>query len=495
MTTLKNIHKPVLIGLSVAILAVPLWGRIKSHPDHYFEAARRAIAKKTAPSWYDTSDMKRFICLRVERIKAIGRIFAVKGDISPTLNLPSEPMLDPVTGIMFVLGLCFCTLTPLRERHTFMVIGVYLAMIMGGLFPHNFDVRRLITLIPIIYVIIALFTSGLRSFFNPPKRRVTWFLFHVVMIAIVFICTILNCNLFFNKQIESPRVRRAYKNEYTAMSTLIRNKPDNMFFIIASQSIDNFFLTTIYRWYGGPDKQGTVVRNPQFISALARLANFKSDVCVMIPDRYGNTFQGLSGTLHQEFPLATEESYTQDLSNGNWTWSVVTIPRGSISPPEDNLQILEGFAKIIDGGKYVKIRDFAGASPYWKITGENQLLTWLTEPPQLQLPAEFLFIGKVKNAIPSASLKLSVDQAPIFSLPVADLSYPSQFEKEGYELQIIPFIGRHAKGFFCKLQVPAKDITPGTPLSLSLKMTNGGDSSWFALRGVANAWDFTKHSW
>ncbi len=59
------------------------------------------------------------------------RMFHVEGDWNPRHNLPGEPMLDPITGVLFLMGLVYALRHMRDHRYGLLVIGVTVPLLGG----------------------------------------------------------------------------------------------------------------------------------------------------------------------------------------------------------------------------------------------------------------------------------------------------------------------------------------------------------------------------
>lgn len=486
---LKNAYKPVIVILALLVLAIPLIGKLKTMPGFYFEAANRAIAVRTDPSWYDTSDMRQFLQKRIERIRMASQIFTVKGEVVATFNKPSEPMLDPYTGIIFVLAVGFCTLTLLRERHTFIIICFYSSMAMGFLFPHNFDVRRMITLIPQVYALVGLVVLAMWRFAARGNRKTGQAVVTIAMCAVSLLALGYNHDLFFNKQITDPDIRKFFWNEYTEMITRVHQLPKGSFAMLVSKGITNFFLPNDYKWLRGFETRGMVVEDPSRAIALARLIRNSSNVSVIISDKHGYDVKGFTGELKAEFPVMVEERFAKDMWGGRWTWAVFHIP----SKGREGSATVEGYLKITGSPASVSVVDSRGKTKAWKESGVGKEITWETGIAPEEQVAEYLFAGSSGAGGKFAMAELSVNGHPALEFELGYNSHIKRWEKKGYVLEIIPVRTFRGQNSIYHLTVPAGVVVPGEGSEISVKITQGGKDTWFAIHDRGDCWSFSDY--
>jgi hypothetical protein len=239
-----------LAGLGISAFVVvaaipPLAVRVYTdpHPNYsYFEAARRSLANRT----YYTSDVRDFVAQRLERARAAAAIFLHHGDDSPTFNADGAPMLDPVTGTLFVAGLLYATCFPSR-RHNGYFVAVGVILFAGGtIFVQNLDVRRLQGIIPLVCLFAALCVDRLLAEAEAAGRIARGILTLVGGAAAAFALW-WNYDLFFNKIAGDALVRAAFHNEYMELIRLARRDLPGHYFVVLSD-LPNFFTESDYRW-------------------------------------------------------------------------------------------------------------------------------------------------------------------------------------------------------------------------------------------------------
>lgn len=485
----QNIHKPVLLILGLLVPLFPLLGRIENMPPGaYFEAAGRAI--KSDPYWYDTSNMDRFLKLRLDRIRDASRMISLNWT---ACSMPGEPMLDPLVAITVILGGGFCTLTFLRERHTFLVIVLYITMLMGFVFPHNLDGVRMITLIPLLYTLLCLFAFWLWQFFCMKGGRMTRICFYAGMIAMCVGSFRYNYDFFFGKLISDPAVRRTFRNEYTAMISLIHRIPEHSFAIIVTRHIENFFHPCDFEWLRGHEVAGAVINQPAVAIALSHIISETSAVTI-ISHNHEYDIDNIITRVKNEFPDVEEKWVSMDLMNGEWRWAVLNIPMIRKGEAND-VQRLEGYARIIGKAESVNRGSFTTWMKTWRVSGEGRTLSWRTEEAAESKETEYLFTGASDSAEGSTEALLSVNGDAVLTFEIGDDLPPTRWEADGYILDAVPLKWFRGSTVFYRLTVPEDDIEPGEATELSVTITGGGRDAWFSLYDQNDCWDFYAKRW
>jgi hypothetical protein len=167
-------------------------------------------------------------------------LFNYKGESWPAVNIPSAPMLDPITAVLLVLAFGYCTLTFWRKDHLVLLTWFGGILLGGGLFAGVFQTHRLAMAIPVIFLIIASLleqiqrsTTGQQpesasnpsvSILSRPKDVIA----HLPLIALtllLILAAIINYDLFFNHQIHRQDVRTEYDSDTATVASAIANLP------------------------------------------------------------------------------------------------------------------------------------------------------------------------------------------------------------------------------------------------------------------------------
>lgn len=209
-----SIGAPILVAAMILATAFPLVGLLGESglKGYYLEAADRSLANKD----YYTDDTERFVEQRVQRIIDVGRTFMHIGDGSLTFNSPGQPMLDPVVATLFVVGLLIAVVRPGRYHAGFFLIMLVVLLAGGTVFVQNLDIRRLqgITILIVYFAGLALEYAASRPTGAASLRRVT--LTAVMGIAVIGVFG-WSYRTYFVEMAQSPSVKRAFRDHYTAM--------------------------------------------------------------------------------------------------------------------------------------------------------------------------------------------------------------------------------------------------------------------------------------
>lgn len=214
-------------------------------------------------------DVTKLVALtlqRLDRLKAVALIFTHKGAPDAALNLPGEPMLDPVSGVLFALGIVYSVLTFFRPYRLWFLLWVAIVVWVGAVFPLNLYIGRFGNLIPLIFIFISFTVGDLSSWvarrWGKNGRRLI--IASLVLLAIA--AFVLNFYTLFGRQISDPRVRREYQNRVLPLCKYAASLSSDTYLYVwdRDQLLDYVFLPSDYSW-ACHDVQGEAVSSMESV--------------------------------------------------------------------------------------------------------------------------------------------------------------------------------------------------------------------------------------
>ncbi len=243
----------VLFGVFLAGPVVVLVNQLRSDPAYFLEAFYRSYANKQ----YYVSDWPTWLRLRWERMVETSRIFHHVGDWEQAYNLPQEPMLDPVSGVLFTTALFFCLFYPRRKFQGFFAFAFLFLLLAGALLTQTLVVARLQIVVPLVFVLIALWTDRLWELAREARRWWLSGLWNATSVVAVAAATLLNWEVYFGQIIHSPVMRAVYRNYYTTAITFLHSLSENAYALLLSD-MRNLFMPNDYAWWRGNRVPGGV---------------------------------------------------------------------------------------------------------------------------------------------------------------------------------------------------------------------------------------------
>jgi len=157
----------------------------------------------------------------LERVGRLVGFFNHQGEAWGAVNLPDLPMLDPLTGVLFVLGFGYCLFYLWRSRHLFYVSWFVITLIAGGLLTIDLRSHRFAGLMPVLFIFAGIFIDGalktLEMAFGHRRRGY----FALLLVPFLALAGWANYHVFFHRQIQADSVRIEFTREISAVATYI----------------------------------------------------------------------------------------------------------------------------------------------------------------------------------------------------------------------------------------------------------------------------------
>ncbi len=242
----------LLFVFGFLLLVVPLYHRLTRDPAYFVEAAVRA----TGESRYYSGDMQAMLQQRIERVRETAAMFSHFGDGSSTFNIPGTPQLDPVSGTLLVLGLAYATVWFAYRAQGFFALYFLVILGFGTVFTHNFDIRRLQGVIPLIFILTTFFIDRFGALVWARFGRAAWVPLAALLVGLGGVAFADNYRVYFNEMMHSGVVRSAFHTQYTIAIRYLHDMPDDGYLFMISD-MDNFFMPSDYEWWRGDRIPGT----------------------------------------------------------------------------------------------------------------------------------------------------------------------------------------------------------------------------------------------
>jgi PA14 domain/Dolichyl-phosphate-mannose-protein mannosyltransferase len=183
------------------------------------------------------------------------QMFNVRGDGNGRHNLPGAPMLDPVMGLLLVLGVAY-GLWRWRDPPNALMLAVFFVMLLAGILSLDFEAPqslRSIGVIPaLVYFItlpIAVTNKALLKAMrrkNPPAVsgipipfwRARFAIWGAILLGLLAAATYANLNMFFVRQQNDPSAWASYSSAETLVANELNNNVGKYDFVLSALYYD-----------------------------------------------------------------------------------------------------------------------------------------------------------------------------------------------------------------------------------------------------------------
>ncbi|MBC8263906.1 MAG: glycosyltransferase family 39 protein [Anaerolineales bacterium] len=238
--------QPALVfTVAFLIVAGPLLALTTGQGDRFFiEAFPRHLAGKGG-----AIELPTFTPQQLARFKGAVLMFTHKGATYAALNLPGEPMLDPVSGALFALSIIYCVLTFFRPYRPWFLLWT-VVVVLAGTFPPNLYIGRFGNLIPLVFIFVSFMMGDLSGWVNRRGGENEQRSFGAFLTLLATAALVLNFSTLFERQISDPEVRRDYQNKTLALCNYAASlTPDTYVYVWDQhQLLDYVFRPSDYSW-------------------------------------------------------------------------------------------------------------------------------------------------------------------------------------------------------------------------------------------------------
>ncbi len=188
--------------------------------------------------------------LKVQGV-ATALMFNYVGDANNVFNWIRKPMLDPLTGMLFVLGVAYCVWRWRDRRYFLLASALILTMVFGSVLTVGApESQRTVGVTPVLAILAAL--AGARAWTALSAGRRRWWRPALVCVAGVWLAATAysNIELFFGRQMPSRETWGSRASDVTILSRYIRDHADGYrYYFQATESLNQG--TSILRFVAG----------------------------------------------------------------------------------------------------------------------------------------------------------------------------------------------------------------------------------------------------
>lgn len=196
-----------VFGIVLAPLAYYAW----HHPDDVMQRVQHV-------SLVGRVVRERSVGPVLENVWATARIFHERGDVIPRHNVPERPMLDPITGVLFLAGLGLAWRRRRERAIVLMVVWLGAVLFFGGVLTDGAQaLRTLSALVPVCFLAALGCQAALSRIKGPPAV--------VAVTALITLTGAAAYRRYFVDYAESSKVHRAFSPRAYVAGQYLREEP------------------------------------------------------------------------------------------------------------------------------------------------------------------------------------------------------------------------------------------------------------------------------
>jgi|GEM_PF-6395912 len=252
--------RPLLAFAVMAVVVTPALTLAFHDPTSFFSGPARMLVGQGI-GYYDTNDWGAFFLKRWKRLGDVVQFF--NGHPRRTayvrMNLEGQSFLDPFSGALFLLGVFYTVLFPLRLYHALFLVAFLITVLGGGLLHDIFDVQRMSGAAPLCFVLIGFFVEAVFNKIRAIVQVANANRAAVAAMGMVFVLSACVNIARINRIVENETLRAGFKDHYTVLvSELNRVRPESNYVIIVTRYAPNLLTGCDYSWAISPSLRGRV---------------------------------------------------------------------------------------------------------------------------------------------------------------------------------------------------------------------------------------------
>lgn len=223
-------------------------------------------------------------------------------------NVPGLRYFDPATAFLLALALLYVLVWPRNPYGVFFAAYFSVTLVVGAIFPLRFVVYRFTTLLPIIFILIALLVHDAGGLWDRVVLgRVRWLL-PMLLVALVVYAGVWNGRVFFGQFISNTRVQAEYYNGHFAFCKYARGLGPGVFFNVYSHGNPLEFIfapRSDYAWVCS-EVNGQPVPTPGDLRPVQVSPGAEAGAAVFLRPTY--PLSSLTSFMQSAYPTVTEPS-------------------------------------------------------------------------------------------------------------------------------------------------------------------------------------------
>lgn len=186
------------------------------------------------------------------RAKSMMKMFHYRGDPDLSMQIPGEPILNPIAGFFLPMGFVCCLVYFWRAVPAYLlgalVTGFLPAILAEGFYPPVS--RRAVAVFPIVYLMIVMAIEFFRQGLNPWKGKWTNRLLMAIGVAAGFWAMAFGYNNYFERWANNGKVLYHLSHHYYQAGNIMRRNPDSKIHLNVYLNVESLPVSSIYFPYG-----------------------------------------------------------------------------------------------------------------------------------------------------------------------------------------------------------------------------------------------------
>lgn len=224
------------------------------------------------------------------------------------LNVPGLRYFDPATTVLFALAFLYVLVRPRNLYGIFFAAYFGVTLVVGAVFPLRFVVYRFTTLLPIVFILIALLVHDAGRLWDRVALVRTRWLLPVLLAAVVVYAGVWNGRVFFGQFISNTQVQSVYYDQHFAFCNYARGEGSKVSFTVYSEHSPLEFLFTPrsdYAWVCS-EVNGQPVSTMGDLRPVPVTPGAEAGAVVFLRPSY--PVSSLTSFLQSAYPTVTEPS-------------------------------------------------------------------------------------------------------------------------------------------------------------------------------------------
>lgn len=228
-------RKTFLIALMIGMaIAAPLFFYSQNNPGAFNRRLDDIVVVSTDEGIQDQ------LGLLFERGVAVAKVYFVEGDYDPLINVPGRPLLSPLLGVFFVLGILGACFKWRNWIYPFLLFWLVFYSLPGVFADSAAYAKRTFGTLPAVFILIAIGFGLLISAIQNIRNLAPWliqFIWRAVATFVVLFCAGMTYYAYFEVWAANPGLESHFMEQQANIGRYMSELPDD----------EDIYLSPIWR--------------------------------------------------------------------------------------------------------------------------------------------------------------------------------------------------------------------------------------------------------